>query len=313
MTVARPGADEHTPGDDDGPNPEGRPEGRPRHRALGLRDGLPGLRDLMDRLLGEAGCAWDRAQSLDSLRPYLLEEAHEVLEAMADPPRHRSELGDLLFQIVFHAALREREGAFSLDDVIAGLREKMIDRHPHVFGPDPQALSIEEVNRQWEATKRAAARPSASLDVADATVRDVGDLGVPSTLPPLHRASRLQDKAAALGFDWPDVGGALAKLDEELGEFEQARVAGDADAIADELGDVLFVLVRIAGKLGVDADAALARTNAKFERRFGHVLRAAAAMGREPTALGLAGLDALWDDAKRAERTRTGGGGDPPG
>lgn len=252
---------------------------------------MPGLRDLMDRLLGEGGCPWDREQTLQSLRPYLLEEAHEVLEAMDDPKRHRSELGDLLFQIVFHAALREREGAFDLDDVIAGLREKMIDRHPHVFGPEPEALSADEVSRRWEARKQA--RPE----------RDVGDLGVPTTLPALHRASRLQDKAAALGFDWPDVGGALAKLDEELGEFAEARTRGDLEEIRDELGDVLFVLVRIAGKLGLDAEAALARTNAKFERRFGHVLRVVAAQGRDPAEVGLAGLDALWNDAKRAERS----------
>lgn len=252
---------------------------------------MPGLRDLMDRLLGEGGCPWDREQTLESLRPYLLEEAHEVLEAMDDPKRHRSELGDLLFQIVFHAALREREGAFDLDDVIAGLREKMIDRHPHVFGPEPEALSADEVTRRWEARKQL--RPE----------RDVGDLGVPRTLPALHRASRLQDKAAALGFDWPDVGGALAKLDEELAEFADARARGDIDEIRDELGDVLFVLVRIAGKLGLDAEAALGRTNAKFERRFGHVLRAVAAQGRDPAEVGLAGLDALWNDAKRAERS----------
>jgi MazG family protein len=264
------------------------------HRELGLSDGLQGLRELMDRLLAEDGCPWDREQTLASLRPYLLEETHEVLEAMHDPVRHRGELGDLLFQIVFQSALREREGAFDLEDVIASIRDKMIERHPHVFGPrgeTGQALDADEVARQWEARKRA------SSD------RDPGDLGVPATLPAMHRSARLQEKAAARGFDWPDVGGALAKLEEELGELAAARASGDKAACADELGDVLFVLVRIAGKLGIDAEAALAGANAKFERRFGHVLREVAAQGKDPASVGLEGLDALWNDAKRAERS----------
>lgn len=290
MTVARGDADENTADR----------EQAPRHRALGLRDGMAGLRDLMDRLLGEGGCPWDRAQTLASLRPYLLEEAHEVLEAMDDPERHRAELGDLLFQIVFHSALRQRQGAFDLDDVIVGLREKMIDRHPHVFGPDPEAITAAEVTRRWEARKQR--KPD----------RDPGDLGVPATLPALHRSARLQEKAAALGFDWPDIGGALAKLDEELAELSTARESGEAAAIADELGDVLFVLVRVAGKLGVDAEAALAGANAKFERRFGHVLRTLAGRGQPPGEVGLAGLDALWNEAKRAERdARSSRGSDP--
>jgi MazG family protein len=263
----------------------------PRHRELGLSDGLQGLRELMDRLLGEGGCPWDQAQTLATLRPYLLEETHEVLEAMHDPGRHRGELGDLLFQIVFHSAIREREGAFDLEDVIAGIRDKMIERHPHVFGPTPEALDADEVARRWEAKKRA------SSD------RDPGDLGVPATLPAMHRSARLQEKAAARGFDWPDTQGAIDKLDEELAELAVARESGDAAACADELGDVLFVLVRIAGKLGIDAEAALAGANAKFERRFGHVLREVAAQGKDPVEVGLAGLDALWNDAKRAERS----------
>ncbi|MFO0636064.1 MAG: nucleoside triphosphate pyrophosphohydrolase [Nannocystaceae bacterium] len=278
MTVSRGPGDEN-PGDT-----------AARHRALGLRDGLPGLRELMDRLLADDGCPWDRAQTLDSLRPYLLEEAHEVLEAMHDPARHVGELGDLLFQIVFQAALREREGAFDLEDVVAAIRDKMIDRHPHVFGPERGAITAEEVTRRWEAGKRAKAD------------RDPGSLGVPATLPALHRCARLQEKAAAVGFDWPTIDGALDKLQEELREFEQARDAGDRAAIEDELGDVLFVLVRIAGKLGLSAESALSRANAKFERRFGHVLRTLAARGEAPEHVGLEGLDALWNDAKRAER-----------
>jgi MazG family protein len=244
----------------------------------------------MDRLLGDDGCPWDREQTLASLRPYLLEEAHEVLEAMDDPQRHRKELGDLLFQIVFQSALREREGAFDVEDVIAAIRDKMIDRHPHVFGPDREVLDADEVTRRWEARKQIE-----RANEGEAT------LSVPRGLPALHRAARMQDKAAALGFDWPDVEGALGKLEEELGELERARASGSAAAMTDELGDVLFVLVRVAGKLGIDAEAALSHANAKFERRFAHVLRAAAARGQAPASLGLAGLDALWDEAKRLE------------
>lgn len=302
MNVSRRGGPGHA-GDASGPEGEnaedlaGASETPPRvqlrHEALGLRDGLPGLRDMMDRLLADEGCPWDRAQTLATLRPYLLEETHEVLEAMADPKRHVGELGDLLFQIVFQSALREREGAFDLDDVIASIRDKMIDRHPHVFGPHREALDADEVTRRWEARKQ-----------GERAAQGEASLGVPRGLPALHRAARLQDKAAALGFDWPDVEGALAKLDEELGELEAARRLSSSDAaaaVADELGDVLFVLVRVAGKLGIDAEAALGHANAKFERRFAHVLRTAAARGQAPASLGLSGLDALWDDAKRLE------------
>jgi len=295
MTVSRgpgPGnaADPNAAKPDDVRDSDGAKGPPARHRALGLRDGLPGLRDLMDRLLADDGCPWDRQQTLATLRPYLLEEAHEVLEAMDDPHRHRKELGDLLFQIVFQSALREREGVFDVEDVVAAIRDKMIDRHPHVFGPDREALDADEVARRWEARKQ-----------EERASEGEASLGVPRGLPALHRAARLQDKAAALGFDWPAVEGALAKLDEELAELERARASGSARAIVDELGDVLFVLVRVAGKLGVDAEASLTHANAKFERRFAHVLRAAAARGQAPASLGLAGLDALWDEAKRLE------------
>ncbi|HET6584601.1 MAG TPA: nucleoside triphosphate pyrophosphohydrolase [Nannocystaceae bacterium] len=298
MTVSRRGGPGHAGDpsgrkDDGADDPAGASEPPPRHRTLGLRDGLPGLRDLMDRLLAADGCPWDRAQTLDTLRPYLLEEAHEVLDAMGDPPRHVGELGDLLFQIVFQSALRERERAFDLDDVVAAIREKMIDRHPHVFGPDREALDAAEVTRRWEARKQ-----------GERAAQGEASLGVPRGLPALHRAARLQDKAAALGFDWPDVDGALAKLDEELDELERARRSESAAAVMDELGDVLFVLVRVAGKLGIDAEAALGHANAKFERRFAHVLRTAAARGQAPASLGLAGLDVLWDEAKRLEAAR---------
>ncbi len=268
----------------------------PDHRGLGLRDGLPGLRDLMDRLLDPtSGCPWDQAQSLDSLRPYLLEEAHEVLEAMDDPRAHRGELGDLLFQVVFQAALREREGAFDLEGVIEAIRSKMIRRHPHVFGPTAgtESLTSAEVERQWAAIKQAERGTQGPPDPL---------AGVPRGLPALQRAWRLQDKAAQVGFDWPDVEGALAKAREEWEELEQARASGTAEEIREELGDLLFVLVRVAGKLGMEPEDTLRRANAKFERRFGHVMARCHAAGIDPTSAGLAKLDGFWDEAKALER-----------
>jgi len=265
------------------------------HRALGLRDGLDGLHDLMDRLLDpDRGCPWDQRQTLDSLRPYLLEEAHEVLEAMDDPAAHRTELGDLLFQVVFHAGLREREGHFDLDGVVEAIRSKMIRRHPHVFGEKQNsALSAGDVERQWAAIKQAERGPEGPADPL---------AGVPRGLPALQRAWRLQDKAAQVGFDWPDVEGALAKAREEWDELEQAHTEGTPEQVREELGDLLFVMVRVAQKLGVEAEDALRRANAKFERRFGHVMRRCHAEGIDPAAAGLPTLDGFWDEAKAEER-----------
>lgn len=278
-------------------NAKGDPSGVPDHRGLGLRDGLPGLRDLMDRLLDpEQGCPWDREQTLDTLRPYLLEEAHEVLEAMDDPRAHRGELGDLLFQVVFHAALREREGAFDLDGVVEAIRSKMIRRHPHVFGPAAETAATrtaDEVSRQWAAIKQAERGHEGPPDPL---------AGVPRGLPALQRAWRLQDKAAQVGFDWPDVEGAIAKAREEWTELEEARTEGTPDAIREELGDLLFVMVRVAGKLGIEPEDALRRANAKFERRFAHVMARCHAEGQDPAQAGLPVLDGYWDEAKALER-----------
>lgn len=276
------------------------------HRAHGLRDGLAGMRDLMDRLLGSEGCPWDRDQTLDSLRPYLLEECYEVLESMEDPGAHRKELGDLLFQIVFQSALREREGSFDLDGVIEGIRSKMIRRHPHVFGSaeeiaQQQALSADEVSRQWAAIKareRAAEGPLSS----EAKARPNPLAGVPTALPALQRAWRLQDKAAAVGFDWPDLRGPLAKVDEEWAELRQAIKEEDPSAIADELGDMLFVLVRLGQKLGIEAEGALRGTIAKFEGRFAGVMLKAHEAGIDPAQAGLQQLDAWWNEVKRETR-----------
>jgi MazG family protein len=273
------------------------PRGKDGENRDGLPDGFAGLVALMDRLLAEDGCPWDRAQTLDTLRPYLLEEAHEVLESMHDPEAHRKELGDLLFQIVFHSALREREGQFGIEDVIASIRDKMIRRHPHVFGERDETgrprISSTDVAAKWEqikAAERGGEGPPTPL------------AGVPQSLPALARAWRLQDKAAAVGFDWPDVAGALAKFDEEWAEFEQARANGTPDELRDEFGDLLFVLVRIGQKLGLDAEDALRRANGKFERRFAFVMERCHDAGVAPLDAGLDRLEAWWVEAKQRER-----------
>lgn len=256
---------------------------------------------LMHRLRRE--CPWDAEQTLDSLRPYVLEEAYEVLESMHDPAAHRRELGDLLFQIVFHTAIREEQGAFGIADVIESIRSKMIRRHPHVFlaeGQDPAAVdkSPETLARQWAEVK---AEERAALGMEAQEAKNPLQ-GVPTGLPALQRAWRLQDKAAAVGFDWPDVADAMAKVDEEIGELKEALASGDAEATAHELGDVLFVLVRVAQKLGVEPEDALRYTNTKFERRFAHVLERCRQEDIAPQEAGLARLDSFWNEAKAAEQ-----------
>lgn len=259
--------------------------------AYGLRPGLDGLRDLMDRLLAPDGCPWDREQTLETLRPYLIEEAYEVLDAMDEPEPHRRELGDLLLQIVFHAAIREREGAFDLDGVIAAIRDKMIRRHPHVFDPAAvPAADAAAVTRQWAQIKEAERGQSAGPKSPLA--------GVPRTLPALQRAWRLQDKAAAVGFDWPSFDGAVAKIREEWEELDRARESGDLDHVREEFGDLLFVLVRYGQKLGLAAEDALRATCAKFEARFAYVMQACHDRGIDPDTAGLAVLDSFWDEAK---------------
>jgi MazG family protein len=266
----------------------------PHHRQLGLRDGLDGLRDLMDRLLAPDGCPWDREQTLDSLRPYLIEEAYEVLEAMDEPEAHRRELGDLLLQIVFQAAIREREGAFDLEGVIAAIRDKMIRRHPHVFGPrDGAPLDADAVSRQWAQIKQAERDDQANKAGPAQPLA-----GIPRALPALQRAWRLQDKAASVGFDWPSIDGASAKIREEWEELDRAREDGDPEHVREEFGDLLFVLVRYGQKLGITAEDALRSTCAKFEARFAHVMARCHEAGIDPATAGLAVLDGFWDEAK---------------
>lgn len=255
----------------------------------------------MDRLLAPEGCPWDREQTLESLKPYLIEEAYEVLDAMDEPGAHRRELGDLLLQIVFQAALREREGAFDLDGVVAAIRDKMIRRHPHVFEPGARvAEDAAAVTRQWTQIKLAE-----QAEQTDSRGPKNPLAGVPRTLPALQRAWRLQDKAASVGFDWPTFDGAVAKVREEWDELEEARASGDLDHVREEFGDLLFVLVRYGQKLGVAAEDALRATCAKFEARFAHVMQQCHDRGIDPSTAGLAVLDGFWDDAKKRGIGRT--------
>ncbi len=251
-----------------------------------------GLVSVMQQLLDPGGCPWDQEQTLASLRPYLIEECAEVLDAIesGQPSDHCEELGDLLMQIVFHAQIRHAEGAFSIDDVIAGIREKLIRRHPHVFS-DGSAADAEDVLVQWEAIKRAEkkARGLISTRALD---------GVPVALPPLARAQALSKKAAKVGFDWPDVAGCRAKIDEELDELDVAIAANDHDSIAEELGDVMFATVSLARKLKCSADMSLRDTITKFIRRFEHIESSLESQGRRVEDAEASELDQLWNEAK---------------
>ena len=255
----------------------------------------------MDRLLGDDGCPWDREQTLQSLRPFLVEEAYEVLDAIdeGDPAHHRDELGDLLFQIVFQSALRAREGAFDIDDVVGAVVGKMTFRHPHVFG-EARVTDVKEVLVNWDKLK--AAERAARGEVAQA--RSVLD-GVPLALPALLRAQRIGEKAARVGFDWPDIAGVVAKIKEELLEIDEAVADGDPAQIEHEVGDLLLATSRLAAKLGVAPEDALRKATRRFESRFSVIEQQLAAEGRAPGESTLEEMDRIWDRAKADEKLRT--------
>lgn len=250
------------------------------------------LCDVMDRLRAE--CPWDMKQTVESLRPYLLEETYEVLHAMdsGDVKAHREELGDLCFQIVFHSKLRSEEpSGFNAADVCNGIREKLIRRHPHVFGDEKGSVkTAEKVLMDWEQRKRAE-RGGASILT-----------GVPPTLPALARAQRIGDKAARVGFDWENARQVLDKVKEEVAELDQALASGDEKHVKEELGDLLFALAQFARFARTNAEDALRESIEKFTRRFHHVENTLKAQGRTPEKATMDELNALWDDAKRLER-----------
>ena len=251
----------------------------------------------MDRLRDPGGCPWDREQTLATLAPYLLEEAHEVTEAVVadDPAKLCEELGDLLLQIVFMARIGHENGWFDLGDVADGISAKMIRRHPHVFG-DREVADSGEVLRNWEDIKR-------DERVANETATSSLD-GVPAALPALLKAFRMTEKAAAVGFDWRRPGDVMVKMREEMGELEAELEAGGGaatDRLRAEMGDVLFVMANLARHLGVEPETALQRANASFKRRFESMEAQAGADGRSLRDMSLEEQDALWEEAKRRE------------
>jgi len=244
----------------------------------------------------ERGCPWDREQTFASIAPYTLEEAYEVADAVArdDPEALRDELGDLLFQVVFHARMAEEAGRFDFADVIASLLEKMVRRHPHVFGEET-LVDAEEQTRAWERHKAAERQ---ARDPAAASALD----GVALGLPALLRAGKLQRRAARVGFDWPEIEPVLAKIDEELAEVRAELDKGAAqERVAAEIGDLLFATVNLARHAGVDAEAALRGTNDRFTHRFRHVESEFADRADDLAGATLDELNAAWERAKREE------------
>ncbi len=257
--------------------------------------------DLIARLRAPGGCPWDREQTHASLKPMTIEEAYEVLEAIddGDDGELAGELGDLLLQVVFHSQIAAEERRFTVGDVIARVSEKMVRRHPHVFG-DARADTAGEVLRNWEAIKRdeQAAKGSAAAD----SMLD----SVSSAQPAVLEAFQMTTKAGRVGFDWPDAASVLAKLDEEVAELREAMAAGPAASprVADEIGDLLFVAVNVARLLGHDPESALKAANRKFRRRFRHIEDRLREAGREPAGASLDEMEALWVEAKSRERLR---------
>lgn len=260
------------------------------------------LLDIMDKLRDPGGCPWDREQTLRTLTPYLLEEAHEVIEAIesGDAMHHREELGDLLFQIVFQSRIAREEGQFDFAQVCDAISEKLTRRHPHVFA-DVTVSGSGEVIKNWERIK-AEERKSAGQKPRSA----IG--GVPVALPALVRAERLTEKAGAVGFDWPDVKGVLEKMREELGELQEALEGGKRDEIEHELGDMLFALANLGRWVKVHPEEALRGTLRRFESRFHHIEARLSEQGRSPRESNLAEMDGLWDEAKALEKKASSAG-----
>jgi MazG family protein len=255
------------------------------------------LVQLIARLRAPGGCPWDREQTHESLKTTVIEEAYEVVEAIdgKDDRELEGELGDLLLQVVFHSQMAVERGAFSVAEVATRVADKMVRRHPHVFGGET-ADDPDTVLRNWEAIKAA---ERAAKGKGDESMLD----SVSRSIPAVMEALQMTTKAGRVGFDWPDAGGALEKLDEETAELRSAIAdGGDHALLQEEVGDLLFVAVNVARLLGVDPEAALKAANRKFRRRFRHVEDALRAEGRKPADATLAEMDSLWDEAKRNEK-----------
>ncbi len=256
---------------------------------------IDALLEVMRRLRDpDTGCPWDKEQTFATIAPYTVEESYEVADAIArnDMRDLKEELGDLLFQVVFHSRIAEEAGLFSFDDVAKGMAEKLIRRHPHVFG-DASHRTADEQTVAWEQVK-----------AEERKAKDKGGIldDVPIGLPALTRAAKLTKRAARVGFDWPSLGEVLDKLDEETQELKAEIAAGDHDKARAELGDLLFVMANLARKLEVEPEDALRLTNTKFVRRFEAIEAALKAQGRSPEQSSLAEMDALWNAAKGTEK-----------
>jgi len=251
----------------------------------------------------KTGCPWDLEQDFSTIAPYTIEEAYEVADAITrhDLDDLRDELGDLLLQVVFHARMAEERGAFDFGDVVEAITDKMVRRHPHVFG-DARGLSAVAVEDLWHDIKAQEKAAKAAKAATDAREPDGALAGVPVALPALTRALKLQQKASKVGFDWNDPRAVLAKIREEADEIEAAIRSGEHKQAAAETGDLLFAVVNLARHLDADPEAVLRATNQKFERRFASIERALAARGKTPGESTLAEMDALWDEAKAAEK-----------
>ena len=264
---------------------------RPIDRLLAI---MARLRDPAD------GCPWDQEQTFGTVAPYTVEEAYEVADAIErqDMSDLKEELGDLLLQVVFHARMAEEQGAFAFDDVARAINDKMIRRHPHVFAEEIYD-SLADQKQGWEALK--AAERAKKQETGPARAASLLD-DIPVGLPALTRAVKLSKRAAGVGFVWPDISQVVEKLDEEFAELKAEIAAGDLEKARQEMGDVLFVVANLARTLDVDPEDSLRFTNAKFVRRFQYIEKALAERGRTPDQSDLAEMDALWDEAKAAER-----------
>jgi len=255
------------------------------------------LVDLVARLRGEGGCPWDREQTRETLKPMLIEEAYEVLEALdnADPLQLKEELGDLLFQVVFHAQIARERGEFEFSDIIERTYQKMVGRHPHVFG-QAELRTSQDVLKNWEDLKAA---EKGTRSAADSNSEHSLLDGIPAKLPALHEAYQLTAKASRVGFDWSRLDDILAKLQEESAEVQDAHRRGAEAELAAEVGDLLFVAVNVARFLGIDPETALRRSNRKFSRRFRYLEAAIKGRGKDLKEATLAEMDELWNEAKR--------------
>jgi MazG family protein len=251
------------------------------------------LVEIMAKLRAPGGCPWDREQTFDTIKPYLLEETYEVMDAIdaRDWPELTGELGDLLLQSVFFSQMAAEQNLFSIDDALDAINQKLIRRHPHVFG-EQTAETAGDVRRIWGEVKAEEKKQKGETDAGLLN-------SVPRALPALVEAQQLTTRAAHVGFDWDNAGQVLDKLHEELAEFDAAQRGASQSEMEGELGDMLFVLVNLARFVKVDPEQALRKTNAKFRQRFGYIERKLAEQGKSPEEATLAEMDALWEESKR--------------